>query len=361
MKTYTCALVGCGAISKKHIEAFSANAASMQLVAVCDVDGKRAEAAAAAYKEKVLSAPWLRAYTDHRRMLEAEKPDVVAIATSSSFHYGIAMDALHTGAHIIVEKPIALSTREADGIIALARNKKLKIAVCYITRFDKHILALKDAIEAGRFGRIFSAALQVNWNRNDEYYRQAPWRGTWDKDGGTLMNQCAHGIDLLQWALGGRMVRVYGVLRRYLRPIEAEDFGSAIVEFAGGAVGVLQGTVNVYPSNLDETLSVFGEKGTVVIGGKAMNEVKTWKFAGTPEAEEPGIIAGLNKNGGLSGHAALYLDFAESIAEGRQPMVNGEEGKKSVDLVLGIYKSMKTGGPVAAPIEHECLSMRNSF
>jgi predicted dehydrogenase len=175
------------------------------------------------------------------------------------------------------------------------------------------------------------------------------------------MNQCTHGIDLLQWALGGRVEKVYGVLRRRLRPIEAEDFGSAIAEFEGGAVGTIQGTVNVYPSNHDETLSVFGEKGTVVIGGKAMNEVKTWKFEGTPEADEAALIAELNKPEGPSGHTALYSDFAESLRAGREPLVNGEEGRKSSDLVLAIYRSMREGRPVLPPFDWKTTDMQNTF
>jgi len=203
----------------------------------------------------------------------------------------------------------------------------------------------------------------VRWNRDADYYAQAPWRGTWDLDGGTLMNQCTHGIDLLQWMMGEDAVRVQAATRRFLRPIEAEDFGAAIVEFASGAVGIVEGTADVYPTNLNETLSLFGERGTVVIGGLAVNKIETWRFAdaqtmGDTEdkvldrnAKDPPTVYGF-------GHTALYADFLDALEQDREPLVNGEAGRKALEIILAIYKSQKTGQPVDFPVEFSTTQMR---
>jgi predicted dehydrogenase len=208
--------------------------------------------------------------------------------------------------------------------------------------------------------------IQVRWNRNEGYYRQAPWRGTWALDGGTLMNQCTHGIDLLQWMMGENATRVQAVTRRYIRPIEAEDFGAAIVEFASGAVGIIEGTADVYPTNLNETLSLFGTDGTVVIGGIATNKLETWRFADAaevgdteervlnPDAKDPPSVYGF-------GHTSLFSDVLDSIETGREPLVSGEKGKKALEIILAIYKSHKTGKPVDLPCDFSTMEMEGTF
>ena len=209
-------------------------------------------------------------------MLAERKPDIVAIAAESGKHKEIAVDCLNAGCHVICEKPMALSTHDADAMNEAAKKAGKKLAVCFQNRFNAPVQKLRVALEAGRFGRVLHGMVQIRWNRNESYYAEAPWRGTWAQDGGTLMNQCTHGIDLLQWMLGEDAVRVQARTRRFLRPIEAEDFGAAIVEFKNGAVGIIEGSADIYPTNLNETLSVFGEKGSVVIGGLAVNKPETW-------------------------------------------------------------------------------------
>jgi predicted dehydrogenase len=208
--------------------------------------------------------------------------------------------------------------------------------------------------------------VQIRWNRNERYYAEAPWRGTWVQDGGTLMNQCTHGIDLLQWMMGEDAVRVQAQTRRFLRPIEAEDFGAAIVEFKSGAVGIVEGTADVYPANLNETLSIFGEKGSVVIGGLAVNKLETWRFSDAalvddtedrvlnPNEKDPPTVYGF-------GHAALFRDVVEAIEKGRAPLVSGEKGKKALEIILAIYKSQKTGQPVDLPGDFSTLDMKGQF
>jgi predicted dehydrogenase len=251
-------------------------------------------------------------------------------------------------------------------MIAAAKKAGRKLAVCFQNRFNAPVQKLRAALEAGRFGRILHGMVQIRWSRNENYYTEAPWRGTWEQDGGTLMNQCTHGIDLLQWMMGENAIRVQARTRRFLRPIEAEDFGAAIVEFKNGAIGIIEGTADIYPSNLNETLSIFGEKGSVVIGGLAVNKLETWRFADAavkgdteekvlnPAEKDPPTVYGF-------GHTALFEDFIEALEQNREPLVNGEKGKKALEIILAIYKSQKTGLPVELPCNFSTLDMKGIF
>ena len=359
------ALIGCGRISFKHIEAAVKNNYRLSLIAVCDPILQRAEEKKAEYL-KIFPEARVAVYADYRVMLEKEKPDMCAIATESGYHPRIAIDCLEAGAHVICEKPMALSTRDADAMIAASHRTGKKLAVCFQNRFNAPVQKARKALEAGRFGRMLHGSIQVRWNRNESYYKQAPWRGTWALDGGTLMNQCTHGIDLLQWMMGEDPVRVQAVTRRFLRPIEAEDFGAALVEFASGAVGIIEGTADVYPANLNETLSLFGENGSVVLGGLAVNKIETWRFSDAetvgdmedivlnPNEKDPPTVYGF-------GHSALYADFLDAIEKGRDPLISGEKGKKALEIILAIYKSQKTGQPVELPVDFSTLEMKGIF
>ena len=361
----TLALIGCGRISHKHIEAAVKNRDRIRLVACCDPIVERAAEKATDYG-KAFPGTTVAVYTDYRKMLEAERPDICAIATESGYHPRIAIDCLKTGAHVISEKPLALSTGDADAMIAEAKKANRKLALCFQNRFNAPVQRARRALEAGRFGKMLHGMIQVRWNRDERYYAQAPWRGTWALDGGTLMNQCTHGIDLLQWMMGEDALRVQAATRRYLRPIEAEDFGAAIVEFASGAVGIIEGTADVYPSNLNETLSLFGTRGTVVIGGVATNKIETWRFADAeqvgdteeavlnPNEKDPPSVYGY-------GHAQLYANVLDSIEKGKELLVSGERGKKALEIILAIYKSQKTGKPVDIPCDFSTEEMRGYF
>jgi len=362
----TCALIGCGRISSKHIEAALANKERLRLVACCDPIQDRAQRRAQEYGAGLSSGSDVTVYADYHEMLAKEKPDICAIATESGYHPQIAIDCLEAGSHVICEKPMALSTRDADAMIDAARRHNRKLAVCFQNRFNAPVQRARAAREAGRFGKMLHGMIQVRWNRDIDYYAQAPWRGTWALDGGTLMNQCTHGIDLLQWMMGEDAVRVQAATRRFLRPIEAEDFGAAIVEFASGAVGIIEGSADVFPKNLNETLSLFGQKGTIVIGGLAVNKIETWRFADAtavgdteekmldPTAKDPPTVYGF-------GHTALYADFLDAVEQDREPLVNGEAGKKALEIILAIYKSQKTGQPVTLPVEFSTSEMKGTF
>ncbi|KRQ87429.1 Glucose--fructose oxidoreductase precursor [Caloramator mitchellensis] len=345
------AIIGCGRISYKHVEGIINNHEEAELVATCDVDIEKAKAKADEYRKKFPEAR-VNEYIDYKEMLQKEDIDVVTIATESGYHPEIAIYCMNAGKHVVVEKPMALSTQDADRMIETAKKKNVKLCVCHQNRFNKPIQMLRKALDEGRFGKLINGMASIRWNRNMSYYTQAPWRGTWELDGGTLMNQCIHDIDLLQWMMGGEIDSVYAQTGRFVRDIEAEDFGAIVVRFKNGAIGIIEGSACVYPKNLEETLSIFGENGSVVIGGLAVNRIETWRFADGKDSEEeilkdqegdPDTVYG-------HGHTPLFKDMIDAIKNNREPLINGEEGKKGMEIILAAYKSQKTGMPVKFPM-----------
>ncbi len=337
MKNYRFALIGCGRISKNHIAAAAANRDIMTLAAVCDPVAERAEKKAADYLAAAGKKPAV--YADYREMLEKERIDCCAVATESGYHAKIALDCIRAGKHTLVEKPMALSTDDAEQMIREAEQKGVTLGVCHQNRFNAPVRQLHRALEDGRFGKLVSGSARILWNRSMPYYRQAPWRGTWAQDGGTLMNQ---------WSLGGEPDTVMAMTGNYLRDIEAEDFGAVLIRFKNGAVGIVEGTACIYPKNLEETLSVCGETGTAVIGGLAVNRVQTWNFASpAPQDAEVEKLSGTDPRDVYgSGHNALYRNFLEAADTHTQPLVSGYEGIKGLKIILAAYKSQKTGLPV---------------
>ena len=222
----------------------------------------------------------------------------------------------------------------------------------------------KKALDEGRFGKLSHGSIHVRWNRDKAYYDQASWRGTWADDGGCLMNQCIHGIDLLRWLMGDEVVSVYGQTRQQEHPyLEAEDVGMAVVAFKNGAIATIEGTTNVYPKNLEETLYLFGETGTVKIGGTSTNNIDVWDFADETEAdkENKGLKEATSNVYG-NGHTSLYADVIEAIKDKREPYVDALAGRNALEMILAIYKSMKTGLPVKFPFDNfASTDMKGTF
>ena len=337
------ALIGCGRISVNHIAAAQAN--KLDVVAISDIlpekmDGKR---------QKFQLGDDTKSYTDYKEMLAKETPEMVAICTESGKHAKIALDCIDAGCHVIIEKPIALSLSDADEIISRAKGKGVKVCTNHQNRFNKSIQKIREAVEAKRFGKMFYGTAHIRWCRDENYYKQASWRGTWEQDGGALMNQCIHNIDLLRWMMGDEVEEVMGMTDKLNHPyIDCEDLGIALVKFKNGSYGIIEGTTNIYPKNLEETLYLFGERGTVKAGGASVNKIEAWKFAdGLDEEEdiidefreEPPNVYGF-------GHTRLYADMIDAIKNDREPYVNGEAGKRALELVLAIYKSATEGKPV---------------
>ena len=355
------ALIGCGRIAINHLKAAAEN--GLEIVALCDVLPEHIDILLE--KQPVPHADQIDRFTDYRKMLEAHPEiELCAIATPSGLHAEIALFLIDHGIHVIIEKPIAMSIADADEIISRSEEKGVTVSACHQNRFNIAIQKVRKALEEGRFGKLSHGSVSVRWNRNEAYYTQAPWRGTWAQDGGCLMNQCIHGIDLLRWMMGGEPETVYGVTRNALHGyIEGEDIGAAVVTFRNGTVATIEGTVNVYPKNLEETLCMFGEKGTVRIAGMAVNTIDVWRFE--DETTEDEALAGteektLNVYG--NGHTSLYADVIDAIRMHRKPYVDARAGRDALEMVLAIYKSMKTGLPVHLPLrDFSAEDMKGTF
>lgn len=342
------AIIGCGRISPNHIASAMKN--NLNIIALCDIEQQKMDQLIAQFN----LPKSVKTYTCYKQMLEKEDIDLVAICTESGKHASIALDCLDYGVHLIIEKPIALSLQDADAIIQKAEEKQVKVTVCFQNRFNKSVLKLREAIEQERFGKLLYGTCHIRWNRGKEYYKQASWRGTWKNDGGALMNQCIHNIDLLRWMMGSEITDVIGMTDNLMHDyIEAEDFGMALVRFKGGSYGIIEGTTNVFPQNLEETLYIFGEKGTVKLGGKSVNRIDEWLFFDKKDNprqvklssyEDPPNIYGF-------GHFPLYQDMISAIHQNKKLFVTALDGKLSLELVLAIYKSSYEKKSVQLPLQ----------
>ena len=342
------ALIGCGRISTNHILAAKNN--HLEIAAVCDILPEAMENVLAKHGLEQDSS--IARYTDYIKMLDEVKPTLVSIATESGIHGEIALACIDRGIHVIIEKPMAMSMAEADEIIRRSGEKHVKVAACHQNRFNVAVQKTRAALEAGRFGRLSHGSVHVRWNRNRGYYTQAPWRGTWAQDGGCLMNQCIHGVDLLRWMLGDEVEEVYGLTRQQFHDyLEAEDVGMAVLKFKNGAIGTIEGTTNVFPKNLEETLYLFGETGTVKIGGTSTNNIDVWDFADETEADAANKnLKEATSNVYGNGHTGLFADMVQAIEEDRAPYIDAVAGRNALEIILAIYKSQKTGLPVKLPL-----------
>jgi len=354
------ALIGCGRIATNHVTAAVNN--NLEIVAVCDIVPEKMEEILT--KHSLADDSSIKRYTDYKKMLEENELELVSIATESGKHAAIALDAIDAGVSVIIEKPMAMNIADAEEIIKRAAEKHVKVSACHQNRFNVAIQEVRKAIEGDRFGKLSHASINVRWNRNKGYYDQAPWRGTWEEDGGCLMNQCIHGIDLLRWMMGDEVVEVYGATRQQFHDyLEAEDVGVAVVKFKNGAIGTIEGTTNVYPQNLEETLYLFGENGTVKVGGKSTNTIDVWDFKDeTAEDQKNKGLEEETSNVYGNGHTSLFADVIEAIKEDRAPYVDGVAGRNALEMVLAIYKSQKEGAPVRLPLtDFASTDMRGEF
>ena len=343
------ALIGCGRISTNHVKAVLNN--NLEFVAVCDVIPEQMESLLA--KHNLQDDIRIKRYTDYKKMIEENKLELVSVATESGIHAEIAIYCIEHGINVIIEKPMAMSIADANKIIDLSEKMGVKVSACHQNRFNIAVQEMRKAVENGRFGKLSHGSIHVRWNRNQDYYTQAPWRGTWEQDGGALMNQCIHGIDLLRWMMGDEVEEIYGVTRQQFHHyLEAEDIGMAVVKFKNGAVATIEGTTNVYPQNLEETLYLFGERGTVKLGGKSTNNIDVWNFA--DETEDDQVNKGLEEqtsNVYGNGHTSLFADVIDAIKNDRKPYVDARAGKNALEMILAIYKSQKEGRAVKLPLD----------
>lgn len=344
------AIIGCGRIATNHVNAALNN--ELEVVSACDISLENIESLL--LKHGINNDIGIKRYTDYKKMIEENDIELIGIATESGIHAEIALYCIDHGINVIIEKPMAMSISDANEIIKCSNEKGVKVSACHQNRFNVAIQEMRKAVETGRFGKLSHGSIHVRWNRNEGYYTQAPWRGTWEQDGGALMNQCIHGIDLLRWMMGDEIYEIYGATRQQFHNyLEAEDIGMAVLKFKNGAIATIEGTTNVYPQNLEETLYLFGENGTVKIGGKSTNNIDVWEFA--DETEEDKAKKGLQEptsNVYGNGHTSLYADMIDAIKNDRAPYVDAYAGKNALEVVLAIYKSQKEGNAVKLPLEN---------
>ncbi|MGZ8412754.1 MAG: Gfo/Idh/MocA family protein [Gemmatirosa sp.] len=340
-RTFRIALVGCGRISRNHFESIAA-VEGLELAAVCDVVAERAESAAATYG--------VPAFTSLEQMLREAPCDAVAICTPSGLHPAHGIAVARAGRHVISEKPMAISLEAADSLVQACDDAGVHLFVVKQNRLNAPIQLLKRAVDKGRFGRLYLANCTVHWTRPQDYYDQAPWRGTWEFDGGAFMNQASHYVDLVQWLMGP-VESVIAKTATLARRIEAEDSGAAVMRFRSGALGVMEVSMLTFPRNLEGSITLLGEKGTVKIGGTAVNKVETWQFADYDDDDKLVEQASTNPPTVYGfGHEAYYRNVLAVLRGEAPPETDGRAGRKSLELILGIYESARTGREVPIPL-----------
>ena len=336
------ALLGCGRIAGNHVAAIK-KLPAFALVACCDTVPERAKAIGEAE-----GIPW---FTSEEKMLAEAPCDAVTIATPSGFHPRHGIMAARAGKHVICEKPMAITLSGADELVKACDDAGVHLFVVKQNRLNPSVQLVKRAMDKGRFGRIYMANATVRWARPQEYYDQAPWRGTWEFDGGAFMNQASHYVDLIQW-LVGPVESVMARTATLARKIEAEDSGVAILKFRSGALGTIEVTMLTYPRNLEGSITILGEKGTVKIGGTAVNKVEHWAFADYDDDDKAiEAVSTSPPNVYGFGHEGYYRNVAQVIRGESQPDTDGRAGRKSLELILGIYESAKTGREVPLPLK----------
>lgn len=340
-RSFRVAFVGCGRISGNHFDALS-KIEGLDLVAVCDTVEARAREAG-----ERLGVPW---FTSQEQMLQSVECDVVSIATPSGLHPQHGIVAARAGKHVVCEKPMAITLSSADELVKACDDANVHLFVVKQNRLNATIQLVKRALDKGRFGRLYMANATVRWTRPQEYYDQAPWRGTWEFDGGAFMNQASHYVDLMQWFMGP-VESVMAKTATMARRIEAEDSGAALLKFRNGAIGVMEVTMLTFPKNYEGSITILGEKGTVRVGGTAVNRIEHWQFADYDDDDKLVEAANTNPPSVYGfGHEPYYRNVLRVLRGEAAPDTDGRGGRKSLELILGIYESAKTGRDVPLPL-----------
>jgi len=331
------ALIGCNAIARKHAEVLSNQIEKASVAAVCDIIPERA----LAFGEKY-NAP---SFTDYNMMMEkmGDQIDIISILTPSGTHCRNVLDLAVYGKPLIVEKPISLRLEDADLMIEACDKHGVKLFVVQQNRYNPPIIQARNALEMGRFGKLVLGTIRVRWKRDQAYYDSASWRGTWQYDGGVFTNQASHHIDMLLWFFGD-VLSIKAMTTTRLADIETEDTGAAVIKFTNGALGILEATTAVRPKDLEGSISILGEKGSVVIGGYFMNELLTWEFD-TPHPMDEHIHSRYGKNPSQWGynHAEYLKAVIKSLETGKSALVDGLEARRSLEIITALYESVETG------------------
>ncbi|WP_283408937.1 Gfo/Idh/MocA family protein [Anoxynatronum buryatiense] len=335
--------MGCGRISKNHIEAIEKHQNRIRIVAVCDIIPERAKFAA----ERTGAIP----YTSYEELLKREDLDAVILSTPSGLHPMQGIMAAEKGLHVVSEKPMATNLKMADAMIHACDQNGVKLFVVKQNRLNATLQLLKRAVDKGRFGRIYMASVNVFWTRPQEYYDQAKWRGTWEFDGGAFLNQASHYVDMMEWLMGP-VESVMAYTATMARRIETEDTGVAALRFRNGALGNMNVTMLTHPKNYEGSITILGEKGTVKIGGIAVNKIEHWEFEEYDDDDKliqttdylPPNVYGF-------GHTGYYQNVLDVLENGEEPNTDGREGRKSLEIILAIYKSAREGKSIPLPLD----------
>lgn len=338
------AVVGCGRIAANHFDAIKKHSADLDLVDVCDIDGNALQRAVERTGAK-----------GHRRlsdMLATTNADVVVLATPSGLHPRQAIEVAQSGRHVVTEKPMATRWHDGLDMVKACDVANVHLFVVKQNRRNATLQLLKRAVDQGRFGRIYSVAVNVFWSRPQEYYDSAKWRGTWEFDGGAFMNQASHYIDLLDWLIGP-VESVMAYTATLARNIEVEDSGAAALRWRSGAMGTLNVTMLTYPKNYEGSITILGEKGTVRVGGVAVNEIQKWEFA-EPHDDDQRIQDVSYETTSVYGfgHPLYYQNVIQTLRGEASADTDGREGLKSLELLIAMYLSSRDGKRVALPLDY---------
>jgi UDP-N-acetyl-2-amino-2-deoxyglucuronate dehydrogenase len=338
------AVVGCGRIAANHFKAIEAHQEHLQLVAVCDNDHKAMEAARNQYQ--------VTGFTSMQEMLAKADVDLVILCTPSGLHPSQAILAARAGRHVMTEKPMA--TRWSDGLnmVRACDEAGVRLLVVKQNRRNATLQLVKQAMEKGRFGRIYMATINVFWSRPQSYYDSSEWRGTWEFDGGALMNQASHYVDLVDWLIGP-VESVQAYIGTLARNIQVEDTATVGIRWRSGALGSVNVTMLAYPRNLEGSITILGENGTVRVGGVAVNEIQRWEFA-KPEPEDEQVKSANYETTSVYGfgHPLYYENVVKVMRGEAAPETDGREGLRSLELLIASYLSARDGRRVALPLEY---------
>ncbi len=339
-------IIGCGKIGIRHI-GFLKNMDGIRLLAVSDVIKEKAK------QTSVLCDNKAEIFTDYKELLKNPDIDIVNICTPTGLHAKMSIDALNAGKHVLCEKPMCLNVKEADRIIEAVKANNKHLFVVKQNRFNQPIKILKDALDKGMFGKLYTITSNVMWNRRPEYYKEESWRGTLELDGGALATQASHFIDTMQW-IGGKVKCVFAKTDRFLHDIETEDTGAIIIKFESGAFGMMYYTNCAYNKNIEGSITILGTKGSAKIGGEYLNKIEFWNVEGypLPEKKEESYHGNeLSYRGSSSKHDQVFREVIKKIIGDENPsIVDALEGKKTVEIIEAVHLSAKTGKEVFLPL-----------
>jgi UDP-N-acetyl-2-amino-2-deoxyglucuronate dehydrogenase len=338
------ALAGCGRIAKNHFESIAKLSDQCELVDVCDIEPAALAAA--------VQQTGARGHADLSDMLASTTADCVILTTPSGLHPRQAIEAARAGFNVMTEKPMATHWKDGVEMVRACDEAGVRLFVVKQNRRNPTLQLLKNAVEQGRFGRLYMVNVNVFWTRPQSYYDSADWRGTWEFDGGAFMNQASHYVDLLEWIVGPvESVMAYtGTLARH---IEVEDTGVAAIKWRNGAMGSINVTMLTYPKNLEGSITILGERGSAVIGGVAVNEVKHWEFQESDPMDEQIKDASYQTTSVYGfGHPLYYANVLQVLRGEAKPETDGREGLKSLELLIGMYQSARDGKRVNLPLQH---------